>query len=74
MGQESSHRKRKSKEAPMRKSTIRLAVLGSFLVFTAGTVLAGHGGKLPFDGDVEKAQARAKFEGKAMAFYFTATW
>ena len=58
----------------MRRALLQTAVLGSFLTLVATTALAGHGGKLGFDGDVAKAQARARFEGKPMAFYFTAKW
>ena len=46
----------------------------AFLFLLGEVVLAGHGGKLPFETDVQKGFEEAKRTGKPAVLYFTASW
>ena len=57
-----------------RYSTFLTALAIFALAVFAPTTFAGHGGKLPFNGDIEKQQQIAKMSGKGAVYYFTAEW
>ena len=53
--------------------TRTLFTAAAILLF-ASPALAGHGGKLPFDGNIAKQQEIAKTKGLAAVYYVTAEW